>query len=821
MTVGLMAINFPKNREEAGLGSGPLQNGDSWLNNSVTYTWVVSANDQGAWSSRGINVDPESFIDKSDQFGGQVTGTYDNISIDIQPLTLQFIDDQGNVTTNTWNGSEATTFTFADTDDATSVVQLNEGIGIDITANNTINIKDGVARRNGDYVVDGDDNYLKTKDSDDSARLGGRSASSYALKSDIPTVSGNQDFQSVLDQDLPGNIEVDIDQYELQFNSSTDSVVKFNASRGTVNCKTGNNSVKLIANENESKLEITGVSPYIDFKRFDGINNDYEVRVQQLGLDILLDAPYGRVMVRDKDGAFQITRGGGSDGGGGNVTIAGVSSVNVTDPTNNPITVSPTTGSVRLGWRGLNLGQLENVSSASPSTGQALRWSGTQWEPQNLPTIDNGGGSDVTFLNDLRDVDTSGSTTGKVLTYTGSGWEPRTPETIDIDVPERDPADYGASHFWSDLRKNASSDSEAFEDFRDIVNSASSTPTLYLDVGYDSDKNITLTRPIIFSKPFGLIGKVSALGKGLPTIIFDHDSNRGFVAEKGMRAQYVNFEGGEKGNASRSPTVLIFIGQNGTNNEDDIDASFKNCEFGNVVGTNATTGLARCLHFNGRNVNVGNCNFSNCKHSVGIFLEWNNIQLDDNSGRDAAVETSWRKNRIYNNQYHCNDKNVFIRLNGDHPIAGLAITDNIIDTGPSLFEMRGGGCNGLVISGNSWYGGTAPDYARKGAIQFDNGFIYGATITGNTFSGFYRDPVNTKDPNGNASTTPADRPDNFISVDTVINGLAITGNTFSFSNNRAISIPNNPERVAVTGNCLYSTGGMPGNVAGYDTNVIN
>ena len=47
-----MSANFPQNREEAGLGSGPLQVGDEWQYKTVEYTWQLSPNGTGFWTSK-------------------------------------------------------------------------------------------------------------------------------------------------------------------------------------------------------------------------------------------------------------------------------------------------------------------------------------------------------------------------------------------------------------------------------------------------------------------------------------------------------------------------------------------------------------------------------------------------------------------------------------------------------------------------------------------------------------------------------------------------------------------------------------------------
>lgn len=47
-----MAINFPSNRDEAGLGTGPLEEGDEWSYNNIDYTYTFSPDSTGLWSAK-------------------------------------------------------------------------------------------------------------------------------------------------------------------------------------------------------------------------------------------------------------------------------------------------------------------------------------------------------------------------------------------------------------------------------------------------------------------------------------------------------------------------------------------------------------------------------------------------------------------------------------------------------------------------------------------------------------------------------------------------------------------------------------------------
>ena len=91
---------------------------------------------------------------------------------------------------------------------------------------------------------------------------------------------------------------------------------------------------------------------------------------------------------------------------------------------NKPDTSSAGTGiQINSGVISLNsaLSGLSNVSNTAPSTGQVLKWSGSEWAP----------GTDVASgtaaMNDLTDVSTSGISNGDVLSWNGSSFVASTP----------------------------------------------------------------------------------------------------------------------------------------------------------------------------------------------------------------------------------------------------------------------------------------------------------------------------------------------------------------------------------------------------------
>ena len=373
-----------------------------------------------------------------------------------------------------------------------------------------------------------------------------------------------------------------------------------------------------------------------------------------------------------------------------------------------------------------------------------------------------------------------------------------TPDNVSGGGSKPDVETYGADIHWDDL--TGGNDADKFGDFVSRVNSGAAN-SLFVPGG----KTIRLTQQYTFTNKAGFVGPPAALGKNLPGIVFAHNSTVGLNCTEGIRARNFKFDGTGKKEEfeSTQPTTLIRVGTfNGSNNQDDIDSSFRYCEFGNKRSGNI-------LQFNGRNVNVGNCAFSNCKGCATLLkLQWDDIEEDESNDGDAFYTTSWRKNRIYNNQFHVHDSCTAIDVDGKQPIGGLAVTDNMSDTGCNLLLMRGAGANGCTVSGNVWYGRNKNE---AGVIRLSEGTIHGMCITGNSFSGFH---TNVSNETGDVT----DRPANFIKVTSQVTvfGLAITGNTFSYCTARAIDIAGDQakQKTTITGNVFYGTANPP-----YPTNA--
>ena len=126
----------------------------------------------------------------------------------------------------------------------------------------------------------------------------------------------------------------------------------------------------------------------------------------------------------------------------GNITLAGSGSVSVSGDDNTlTITGSGTDSSVVTSLiAATDLGDLNNVSSSSPSSGNFLKWSGSEWVPSATPTdsstvsnlVDSG--IAAASIGDLTDVSLVGISSGQVLKWNGASFAPANDDAIDSAV---------------------------------------------------------------------------------------------------------------------------------------------------------------------------------------------------------------------------------------------------------------------------------------------------------------------------------------------------------------------------------------------------
>ena len=104
-----------------------------------------------------------------------------------------------------------------------------------------------------------------------------------------------------------------------------------------------------------------------------------------------------------------------------------------------------------------NIGDLNNVSSTSPSTGQVLTWGGSTWIPS---TFSGGGGA--TTLDGLTDVSTTGVADGNILVYNGTStsWEVGSIDYGDITNTPSIPAAYTNTDVDAHLNQSVATDGQ-------------------------------------------------------------------------------------------------------------------------------------------------------------------------------------------------------------------------------------------------------------------------------------------------------------------------------------------------------------------------
>ena len=73
-----------------------------------------------------------------------------------------------------------------------------------------------------------------------------------------------------------------------------------------------------------------------------------------------------------------------------------------------------------------SINELIDVNSGGATPGQVLKWSGTNWTPQDDSILNLSGVS----INALQDVDTTGVTLGQVLKWSGTAWTPQDADSI-------------------------------------------------------------------------------------------------------------------------------------------------------------------------------------------------------------------------------------------------------------------------------------------------------------------------------------------------------------------------------------------------------
>lgn len=407
----------------------------------------------------------------------------------------------------------------------------------------------------------------------------------------------------------------------------------------------------------------------------------------------------------------------------------------------------------------------------SPGGTVKYEWTGVAWDAVGTQTDGGGNGSETIFAGVERiiagtNVTVSPEAGSGIVTISAAAGSNTTDVVRDADWP-------GDRH-WNDCVGDTSDAKLRWfllNDNRDqLFIPPNTTITLTGDINVPSERG-----------KVGINGPASALGKLQPKIRLQSHSIK-FKA--GARLIYLSFE------KSANTGTGVTFGETGSDAEDDIDSSVKNCTF-NVGGGNIG------VRFNGRNVLVQDCSFSDGVGMTAIRMTWDNIDTGS-SELDDLNENSWRKNRIVNNQFHINRASTAVLLDGDNPCQGLLVANNILDIGGSLLRVTGGGLHGATIVGNSVTNrqNTFDDGKTKDIIYFESGQVKAVNITGNTLTG-----------REDGEHPPRD----IIRSDVSPSGLAVTGNSMGFCTGYAVNLTNGTSGCVVVGNTIRTTGYGSGN----------
>ena len=301
--------------------------------------------------------------------------------------------------------------------------------------------------------------------------------------------------------------------------------------------------------------------------------------------------------------------------------------------------------------------------------------------------------------------------------------------------------------------------------------------SIYKTIKLPNEWSVRLDEPIVFDTKKGITGEQTALGTDRPKIIVT--KGIGLQFNQGARISNLSFAGGE------GVTSVWFGGVAATGNEDDVDGSVQNCTFN--IGKRSTA-----IVYNGRNARILNNAFSDGVGGTCISLRWHGIDTQSQEPGDLN-ETSWRKNRVIGNQFHTGPASKAVVINGDYPIYGFQLLNNIMDIGGQMLVVERGGMIGSTVTGNSWYGRSR--FGAEGVLEFKTGVLEGLSITGNGFT--------TLDgPNKSRCAR-------FVNVASQVDckGLAISTN--SFINGRkgkaAVAVHGDTSKVIVIGNVITNS----------------
>jgi len=201
--------------------------------------------------------------------------------------------------------------------------------------------------------------------------------------------------------------------------------------------------------------------------------------------------------IYDTNGNVLLDNTSGNAGFGGNISSNGSSSFSGTVDFNG----------ATIQNLDISLGDLSNVSTATPTTGHVLKWTGTEWSPAADSTATGGAGISLTDLSagvglqynntlglftlnaamtDLLDVDTSGITNGQVLKWNASASQFEPENEFSISTTD-DVTEGSSNYYYTTARFDSNFNTKTSDDLP-----GGSTNLYYTDALVDNRVNVLL-----------------------------------------------------------------------------------------------------------------------------------------------------------------------------------------------------------------------------------------------------------------------------------------------------------------------------------------
>jgi hypothetical protein len=437
-TTGVMTLNasidalLDVNSTGATLNQVLKWNGSAWspaLDLDTTYTagTNVSINGSGVISSTDTNT---TYVD-SDWNHDSLTGVVATEHLDwtvAQGVNIHAGNYTDTNTDTTYTAGANVSISGSNVISATDTnTTYTAGANVSISGSNVISSTDtNTTYVNSDWNHDSLTGFVANEHIDWTTDQGSTNihAGNYTDTDTIYTTF-NTDFDTRLA--LNGYANSDVDTHLNSGSASASEVLSWNGSDYAWVTNTGSGATDKIEEGNTSVEVIDGGSNgHIMFN----INGTDSWQISYQGhilpeTDNTVDIGSASKKIRDlfvSENSLHIGDSALSRATGGKLHWDGVDVMSYTNLSNKPTIPAQNTGGtgiqVNAGVVSIDasLDLLSNVSSSAPSSGQVLKWSGSEW----APAADLTSGSSA--MNDLSDVDTSGITTGQYLQWNGTSF---------------------------------------------------------------------------------------------------------------------------------------------------------------------------------------------------------------------------------------------------------------------------------------------------------------------------------------------------------------------------------------------------------------